>query len=92
MLGDKISAEQVQWIKQTGKTPIVVPDRQDEGGNLVDIALREGWYVSFPRWEADVKDAADAAKRYGRLYTIWSLIDARTQNKLQIKIERQRLR
>lgn len=92
MLGDKISAEQVQWIKQTGKIPIVVPDREEEGGNLVDIALREGWHVSFPRWQTDIKDAADAAKKYGRLYTIWSLIDARTQNKLQIKIERQRLK
>lgn len=92
MLGDKISAEQVQWIKQSGKTPIVVPDREDGGGKLVDVALKEGWHVTFPRWQADVKDAADAAKKYGRLYVVWSLIDARTQNKLQIQIERQRLK
>lgn len=92
MLGDQISPDQIKWITQTGRTPIVVPDREKEGGKLVDVALKEGWYVSFPKWSKDIKDAAAAAKAYGQLYTIWSLIDAKTNNKLQINIERQRLR
>lgn len=92
MLGDKLTPEQAVWINQSGKIPIVVPDREKQGGNLVDVALKEGWHVTFPKWDSDVKDAADAAKKYGKLYTVWSLIDARTNNRLQINIERQRLR
>lgn len=92
MLGDKISPEQIQWLNHTGKTIIVVPDREKNGGALVDVALREGWHVTFPKWDAGIKDAAEAVKAYGKLYTIWSIIDARTNNRLQINIERQRLK
>lgn len=92
LLGDKITSEQIQWIKHTGKIPVVIPDREKQGGALVDAALKEGWYVSFPKWDPGIKDAADAVKRYGRLYTVWSIIDAMTNNRLQINIERQRLK
>ena len=91
-LGDHLSQEQISWINQTGLKPIVVPDRMNEGGVLVDTALREGWAVSFPRWDRGIKDSADASKTYGKLYTIWSIIDARTDNRLQINIERKRLK
>lgn len=91
-LGDKLSEEQIQWLKQCGKTVIVVPDMQKGGGTLVDIALKENWHVSFPRWDAEIKDGADAVKKYGQLYAIWSIIDARVSNKLEINVRRQRLR
>ena len=90
MLGDKISDEQIMWIKQTGKTPIVVPDREKKGGKLVDAALKEGWAVSFPLWEDDIKDSAMASERYGQLYTVKSLLDSATTNKLRISVERQK--
>jgi len=92
MLGDKVTAEQIQWLNQTGKTKIVVPDRTNRGGRLIDTALTEGWYVSFPNWDQGIKDAADAVKAYGKLYTIWSIIDARTKNRLEIEVKRQRLK
>lgn len=92
MLGDKTTAEQAAWLNRTGKTIVVVPDRVNRGGRLVDTALTEGWYVSFPRWDAGIKDAADAVRAYGKLYTIWSIIDARTKNRLEIGVMRQRLR
>lgn len=91
-LGDKISPQQIQWLNETGKKIVVVPDREKQGGTLVDVAIREGWYVSFPKWDSDIKDSAAAVKRYGQLYTIWTIIDAKTDNRLQISIERQRLR
>lgn len=91
-LGNHITDEQVTWVKNSGKIPIVIPDREKGGGTLVDVAIREGWHVSFPKWDPGVKDAADAVKLYGRLYTVWSIIDSMTNNKLQINIERQRLR
>jgi hypothetical protein len=88
MLGDHISSEQCQWLNNTGKKIIVLPDREKEGGKLVDIALRENWYVSFPKWDIDIKDAADASKKYGKLYTLFSVINAKTNNKLDINIRR----
>jgi hypothetical protein len=91
-LGDHITPEQCQWLNQLGKKIVVVPDRMNGGGNLVDAALREGWFVSFPKWDAGVKDAADAVKKYGRLYATWSILDAKTNNRLQIQIERKRLK
>jgi len=91
-LGDKLTEEQIQWLKHTGKTIVVVPDRQKGGGTLVDMAIRENWQVSFPHWDKDIKDGADAVKRYGKLYTIWSIIDSRVANKLEINVRRQRLR
>lgn len=91
-LGDHLNQDQISWINQTGLTPVVVPDRMNEGGVLVDTALKEGWSVSFPRWDKGIKDSADAVRRYGRLYTTWSIIDARTDNRLQINIERKRLK
>lgn len=91
-LGDHLNQDQISWINQTGLTPVVVPDRTNEGGVLVDTALREGWSVSFPKWDKGIKDSADAVRQYGKLYTIWSIIDARTDNRLQINIERKRLK
>jgi len=91
-LGDKITDDQIRWLNQCGKKIVVVPDRVNQGGTLVDTAVREGWQVSFPRWDAGIKDGADAVKTYGKLYTIWSIIDAKVSNKLEINVRRQRLR
>jgi hypothetical protein len=88
-LGDKISYEQRQWLRSTGKDIIILPDRVKQGGALVDIALEEGWYVSFPKWDEGVKDAAEASKQYGKLYTLWSIIQERTNRKLTISTLRQ---
>jgi hypothetical protein len=88
-LGDKISTEQRQWLRSTGKHIIILPDRVKQGGKLVDIALEEGWYVSFPKWDEGVKDAAEASKRYGKLYTLWSVISERSNRRLTISTLRQ---
>ena len=43
--------------------------------------------VSFPLWEDDVKDAADAIHKYGKLYTLNSIIDARISNNTKISVK-----
>jgi hypothetical protein len=45
--------------------------------------------VSFPQWEKSCKDAADAAQRYGELFTIRSIIQSRTTSDLKIGVLRQ---
>jgi hypothetical protein len=95
-LGAKLSPRQASWIRETGKTVIVIPDRDKSGQRLIDAALQYGWRVAFPRltkggqnwWEADCKDCAEAVKRYGRLYTIRSIIETSTDKVLQINIYR----
>lgn len=61
-LGDHVTERQLKWLLNTGKEIICLPDREKQGGTLVDVALRNNWYVSFPLWERDIKDAADAVK------------------------------
>ena len=51
---------------------------------LIKQAQENGWSVSFPMWEDDIKDAADAIQRYGKLYTLKSIIDARISNNTKI--------
>jgi hypothetical protein len=88
VLGSELNKSQIAWLNSTDKIKIVVPDRQRKNQGLIDTALENNWYVSFPEWEEDIKDAADAACRYGKLFALRSAIAARTDSKLSIGIKR----
>jgi hypothetical protein len=90
-LGSTISKQQLSWLRSSGKDVIVLPDRQSTNQSLIDTALDEGWAVSFPDWEDDIKDAADASSRYGRLYTLRTTIESRTTSKIAIGVKRKML-
>lgn len=92
VLGSTLNQNQIAWINSYDKEKIVLPDRESKNQDLIDVALEQGWSVSFPAWEQHIKDAADASKRYGKLYTIASAITAKTHNKLQIGINRKMLK
>lgn len=95
-LGAKLSKRQANWINGMGKKVILVADRDDAGSRLIDVALENGWAVSFPRlavggqqwWQNDCKDSAEAVKRYGRLYTLRSILETSTNRRLKIEINR----
>lgn len=88
VLGSELSQEQLLWIKQSEKEIIVAPDRQRKNQGLIDAALENNWSVAFPDWEDDIKDAADAAGKYGKIYALRSIIKTRTSNPLEIGIKR----
>lgn len=93
LLGSTINKEQAQWLSQYGKTLIYLPDRDKKGMKSIDYALEYGWGVSFPFikndwWEDDIKDAADAVKKYGRLYTLISIVKSAVFNPLEINVKR----
>lgn len=100
-LGAKISDEQAHWINSSGKTVIVLPDRDKQGQRMIDLAVHHGWSVSFPKlkdgsgktswWDKETKDAADAGQNYGKLYTVRSIIESATSNKMQIAIQQKLL-
>lgn len=73
-------------INSLGKTVIVVPDRDHTGMGLVQYAMNNEWLVAIPPWEEDVKDASDAFKRYGKLFTIKSILDTATDNKIKLEL------
>jgi len=85
-LGNKLTQGQIDLINAVDKTVIVCPDRDKSGSNLIDVALENNWMVSFPEWENDIKDCADAVKKYGRIYTLKSVIDSAISNKAKIEI------
>ena len=87
-LGSTISDLQILAISNSGQIPIVLPDRQRKNQDLIDIALEFGWHVSFPDWEDQIKDAADACLAYGQIYTITSALAARTSNPIEIGLKR----
>lgn len=89
ILSHVMSTGQIAQLKQSGKEVIVLPDRERKNQDLIDQSLQHGFYVSFPEWEPNRKDAADATKFYGEMYTLRSIISSRTTNELKIGVLRQ---
>lgn len=90
--GAHLNEQQAKWLNDSRKMKIVVPDRDNAGQRLIDVALKNKWHVSFPRrggaklslWRSNIKDVADAAKSYGRLYTLRTILEAATDNAIKI--------
>lgn len=71
------------------KEIILLPDRDRSGKKMIQQVLDENlpFSVSFPNWEKGIKDAEEAVKKYGRLYTIYSIISSKESNKDMIKMK-----
>lgn len=82
---------QITRLNSLDKEIIIVPDRDRAGAKLLKCAIDNAWSVSMPPWEADIKDVADAVKRYGRIYTLRTILHYRETNKLKIEIMKKRL-
>jgi hypothetical protein len=78
-------------LKVTGKEIIIVPDRDAPGAKMLDAALANGWSVSMPPWNDDVKDVADAVKKYGRLYTLATILHYKETNEIKIQLLQKKL-
>lgn len=85
--GNSVSAEQAHLIEKLGKRVILCPDRDKAGKELILQAIELGWEVSFPNWSPEIKDAADAVNRYGRLATVYSIITNTTDNKIKTEVK-----
>lgn len=84
-----LSQGQISQLEKSGKEVIIMPDQEQQNQDLIDQALQLNWAVSFPQWEKSCKDAADAALRYGELFTLRSIIESRTTSSLKIGLLRQ---
>jgi len=96
VLSSEISETQAELIEALGKQVIVVPDfdlhvnTQDKkvwpGRHLIQRAIEYGWAVSFPVWSEEVKDVADAVVKYGKLFTLKTILQATESNHLKIQL------
>ena len=83
--GNTPNPTQCSLIDQLGKEIILLPDFDKAGMETVKVAIKRGWSVSFPPWE-DCKDAGDAVAKYGRLFTVRSILDSVETSSTKIQI------
>jgi len=89
--GNTLSEIQIQWLNGANKEIILVPDRNAAGQRLIDVAIKERWSVSFPVWEQDIEDVGDAIQRYGKLYTLRSILDNKFDDRVAINVRRKKI-
>ena len=88
ILGSEINDTQRELIEGLNRQIIVVPDRDAPGEKLINQAIEFGWSVAFPEWDNKVGDVAEAVKKYGRLFTIQSILKTTEKSKLKIDLKR----
>lgn len=86
---NNINEDQANIIDSLQKTVILLPDADEAGARAVNTAIDRGWSVSFPEWD-NCKDAGDAQVKYGKLFTVRSIIDSAVSNPTKIKVLMQR--
>lgn len=85
-LGSEINPQQAMLINRLNREVIVVPDRDKAGKKLITAAMEYGWSVSMPDWDPGIKDSGDAIKKYGRLYTLHSIVSSTLSSSLKIRL------
>lgn len=88
---NSISDDQAEILKQLNKKIIVVPDQDKSGMEIIDKALDNGFYISIPEWDDDIKDVNDAVVKYGKLCTLISIINFATNSKIKVEMRRKKI-
>ena len=78
-------------INSLAREVIVVPDKDRPGAKLLKAAVEHNWSASMPPWDDTVKDVADAVKKYGRLYTLTTILHYKETNEIKIKMMQKKL-
>lgn len=82
---------QVARLQALGKEIICVPDKDQPGAKMLKHAIKNEWSVSLPPWGDDVKDVADAVKKYGRLYVLTTILHYRVSGEIKINLIKKKL-
>jgi hypothetical protein len=91
VMHNDISDAQARLIRSLGREITVVPDQDRAGLELIDRAVELGWAVSIPNWDDGVKDVNDAVKKYGRLGTLLTIMQARETSRIKIELRKKSL-
>jgi len=90
VMHNDINDAQARLIRGLGREITVVPDQDSTGLALIDRAVELGWAVSIPAWE-DCKDINDAVKKYGKLTTLLTIMQARETSRIKIEMRKRQL-
>lgn len=82
---------QIIRLNALGREVIVVPDRDRPGAKMLKSAIANGWSASLPPWGEDVKDIADAVKKYGRLYVLTTILHYKVSGEIKINLLKKKL-
>jgi hypothetical protein len=82
---------QVARLTALNKEIIVVPDKDRPGAKMLKSAITNGWSASLPPWGDDVKDVADAVKKYGRLYVLATILHYKVSGEIKINLMKKKL-
>ena len=91
VLNNECNETQADIIESLGKEVIVVADRDRAGARMINNAIEYGWSVSFPIWLETCKDVNEAVVKYGRLFVMKTILDAKQTSKLKIELMRKKL-
>ena len=86
LLTNNIAEQQYRIIQGLGHEVIVIPDQDEAGVQLINKAMEYGWSVAFPTWQDDVKDAAEAVSRYGKLFVTVDAIKTAQSGSIKINM------
>jgi len=81
-----ISDQQADIIEYLNKEIIVLPDANAPSRRLAMSAINRGWSVSYPEWDNGITDANDAVNKYGRLFTVYSVLESVVRNSTKAKV------
>jgi len=82
---------QIMRINALAREVIVVPDRDKPGAKMIKTAMEQNWSVSLPEWGDGIKDVADAVKKYGRVYTLFTILKYRVNGQIKLNLLRKKL-
>jgi hypothetical protein len=85
------NSTQIMRLNALDREVIVVPDNDKPGAKLIKSAIDNHWSVSLPDWGPDVKDVADAVKKFGRIYTLFTILQYRETGETKIKLLKKQL-
>lgn len=67
ILGNELSEAQIAWLNRSRRDKVYVPDKYGNGAKNAEVALSQGWKVSFPDM-GDCKDISEGIGKYGRIF------------------------
>jgi hypothetical protein len=91
VLNNECNETQADIIESLGREVIVVADRDRAGAKMINNAIEYGWTVSYPVWLETCKDVNEAVVKYGRLFVLKTILDAKQTSKLKIELMKKKL-
>ena len=92
VLKSDITQQQINIIEDLDREIIVVPDWNSSGTRLIDVAIENGWSVSFPVWAETCADISQAVEKYGRLFVMKTIVDSVERSRLRIMLKRKQFK